>query len=43
MHWFGLKPWELDNLTAGEINELLNRLKKMPPPGWVFAGAPKDR
>jgi hypothetical protein len=28
-HWFGLKPWEVDDLTAQEANEFLDWLRKV--------------
>lgn len=34
--WFGIRPWEVDELTAGEIDVLIGRLKQgVPPIGGV--------
>ena len=35
-HWFGLKPWEVEDLTYGEIEQFNKRLSKLPPIGGVI-------
>lgn len=35
MHWFGLHPRDLDDLTYGELEEIHKRLAKLPPIGAV--------
>lgn len=34
-HYFGLLPWQLDDLTFGELEEFHKRLAKLPPIGAV--------
>ena len=35
MHWFHLKPADLDDLTFGELEEIHKRLVRLPPIGAV--------
>lgn len=39
-HYFGVRPWEIDELTYGEIDELLRRLRTLPPIGGVVMMQP---
>lgn len=39
-HYFGVRPWEIEDCTYGEIDELLSRLKKLPPIGGVVMMQP---
>lgn len=32
-HWFGIRPWEIDDLTYGELDEFTRRLRSLPPVG----------
>ncbi len=34
-HWFGIRPWEVEDLTFGEIDVLVQALGKLPPVGGV--------
>lgn len=34
-HWFGIRPWEVEDLTYGEIDVLMRALEKLPPVGGV--------
>lgn len=43
-HYYGLLPWMLDDLTGGEVDELLDRLRKAPPiGGFVQYHHPNDK
>lgn len=42
-HFFGVRPWEIDDLTMGEIDEMLARLRKLPPIGGVVVRQPTGR
>ncbi len=42
-HWFGVRPWEIEDLTRGEIDEMLARLRKLPPMGGVVMMQPTGR
>lgn len=35
-HWFGIKPWELQDLTYGEIEVFTTALRKCPPIGGAI-------
>jgi len=32
-HWFGIRPWEVEDLTFGEIDMFVQALGKLPPVG----------
>jgi len=32
-HWFGIRPWEIDDLTFGELDMFVQALGKLPPVG----------
>lgn len=34
-HYFGIRPWEVEDLTYGEITEFLRLMKQLPPIGGV--------
>lgn len=34
-HYYGVRPWEIEQLTRAELDEMLTRLKKLPPIGGV--------
>ena len=42
-HWFALKPADLDDMTYGELDVFLARLRKLPPVGGVQMVQMKDR
>lgn len=42
-HFFGVRPWEIDDLTMGEIDEMLARLRKLPQIGGVVMMQPTGR
>jgi len=39
-HWFGVRPWEVEQLTRAELDEMLARLKKLPPIGGTVMMQP---
>lgn len=32
-HWFGIRPWEVDDLTFDELDVFVKALEKLPPVG----------
>jgi hypothetical protein len=32
-HWFGIRPWDIDDLTFGELDMFVQALGKLPPVG----------
>lgn len=34
-HWFGIRPWEVEELSYGELDVFVKALGKLPPVGGV--------